>query len=212
MMKPSIYRLSSFDRGAKATWLMTEMGVDFKEITLNREKKENETPEYLKMNPMGRVPVLVNGDDVLFESGAICTYLADTYSDKNMAPAVGTQDRAEYLKWMFFAASTLDVFQVRIMVIEDIPPGDVYDKKFSALASDLTDAMTTLNRTLERNDYLVANKFSTADICVSYHLYWLTLWPELNEVMAKFPKVMSYLERMKKVPSAIKADVFTYGN
>ena len=67
-----LHSLVPFDRSVKARWLLNEMGVTYEDRLLDREKKEHESPAFLKLNPMGRVPVLEIGDKVLFESGAIC--------------------------------------------------------------------------------------------------------------------------------------------
>jgi glutathione S-transferase len=208
--KPRLYSLTSYDRCAKARWLLTELGVDFESRQLDREKREYESPEFLKLNPMGQVPVLEMDDQAIFESGAICAYLGDLYADRGIAPALNAPERAEYQQWMYFASSTLDVFQVRIMVIEDIPPGEVQAAKLSALQSHLRDALAALDRALTKSAFLVGNRFTVADIGVSYHLYWLKLWPELDVVMQDFHRVTAYVERMKSMPSAVKADVFSY--
>ena len=213
MKNPTLIRLYGilpYDRSAKARWLLTELGVPFENRWLDGEKKEHESPDFLRLTPFGRVPVLETDDMVMFESGAICAYLADRYLEQGMAPALSSPHRMEYQQWMYFAAATLDPFQIRIMVIEDIPPGEVQTTKQAALVEHLHDAMAALDATLAKNDYLVANRFSAADICVGYHLYWLTLWPELNSVIETFPRVKAYRERLAALPSARKADVFSY--
>jgi glutathione S-transferase len=208
--KIRIHSLAAFDRGAKARWLLTEMGVPYETRLLDRAKKENESPEYLRLNPMGRVPAVEIDDLVFFESGAICAYLADLYLDRGMAPKLATPERAKYEQWMYFAHCTVDPMQTRIMVIEDIPPGEVQKTKEAALQSDLGDACEAIDQALSKGQYLLGGRFSTADICISYHLYFLRLWPELGQVVAKFPRVTAYLDRMTKMPSAVKADVFSY--
>jgi glutathione S-transferase len=77
-----------FDRGGKVRWLLREMGVTYEDRWLDSEKNEIESPAFLKLNPMGRIPVAEIGDRVLFESGAICAYLSDLHLDKGMAPAL----------------------------------------------------------------------------------------------------------------------------
>lgn len=200
--------MTAYDRSAKARWLLREAGVQFETRVWERADLEN--PEYLKLNSMGRVPTLEFGDTVVFESGAILSFLADYFTDAGLAPAPTSPLRGEYLKWMFFSASTVDPIQTRIMIVEDIPPGDLYDKKFAAIVSDLQDSMRTLDLTLSRNSYLVGNAFSAADIAVAYHLGFLRLWPELDEHIVKFPSVIEYLERLKKMPSAVESGAFSY--
>lgn len=205
-----LHGLSPYDRSGKVRWLLTELGLKFEDRWLSRENKEIESPEFLKINPLGRVPAIELGKQTLFESGAICAYLADLHLDQGLAPPLSSPERAEYQKWMYFAASTLDVFQTRIMIIEDIPLGKVQEDKLITLQTDLRDAMGALHQILSQSAYLVGNRFTAADICVSYHLFWCKLWPELQSIMQEFPDVLTYLSRMESRPSAVKSDVFSY--
>lgn len=200
----------SFDRSAKVRWLLTELGVPYQDKWVDRANKEHESADYLAINPMGRVPVLMIGDQPMIESTAICTYLADLHMEKGMAPALDSPLRPEYLQWIAFSAATLEPIQTRIMIIEDIPPGELYDSKFGSLASDLGDICVTLDRVLSRKKYLVGDRLSTADICVGYPIYFWNLWPELAAVVDQFPRVNEYIERLKSEPGAQKANVFSY--
>lgn len=208
--KIRVYSLVPFDRSAKIRWLLTELGVPFEERKLNRDAKEHETPEYLKLNPLGRVPAIEIDDLVLFESGAICTHLSDLYSDRGIIPKSGTPDRGRYEQWMHFAHNFLDTMQAKIMIIEDIPAGEYQKTKEAGVQSDLEDACVALERVLAKDSFVVADRFSAADICLGYHLYFLRMWPELDQVIAKHPKVVAYVDRLKKMPSAVKADVFSF--
>ena len=111
---------------------------------------------------------------------------------------------------MFFSVATLSTIQIRIMIIEDIPAGEVRNQKETALLNDLRDAMEALNQGLQKNEYLVDGKFSAADIGIGYHLYFLTLWPELNVVIQDFPKVVDYLDRLKARPAAQKTGALQF--
>ncbi len=205
-----LYGFTHFDRSGKVRWLLTELGLKFEDKWISSANKDYETSEYLKLNPLGRVPVLEVGNLSLFESGAICTYIADLHLDRGLAPPLGSKDRAKYLQWMYFSVATLDDLQIRMMIIEDIPDGKVRSEKDGALFSDMNSAMDALNRELSETTYLVGNSFSTADICVSYHLYFLQLWPEFSSITSKFPNVVSYLNRLMERPAAIESKVFSY--
>ena len=205
-----IHGIAPYDRSGKIRWLLTELGIDFENRWLNHETKEYDSLEFLKLNPLGRVPVLEIGGRPMFESGAICAYLADRYLDRGLAPPLSSPERVDYQQWLYFAASTVDTFQTRIMIIEDIPPGGVQAEKETSLLADFRDGLGALDLVLAKNSYLVANRFSAADICVGYHLYWCKLWPEFAAILQLFPQVDSYLERLKNLPSAIKSEVFSY--
>lgn len=205
-----LYSLVSFDRSAKIRWLLNELGIAFQERALNRDKKEHEAPEFLRLNPMGRVPVIEIDDQVMIESNAICTYLADRFNKNDFAPAIDSPERMKYLQWIAFSGETLDRIQARIMIIEDIPAGEVFDAKMNPLLSDLRDACETLDQALQTGPFLMGSKLSLPDICMSYQLYWLAMWPELNAIMTEFPRVTGYFERMRKHPGAIKANMFSF--
>jgi len=205
-----LYGLVPYDRSGKARWLMTEMGVSFENKWLDRKNGDLSSVSFLKLNPMGRVPVLEYGDQAMHESGAICTFLADRHSDGKLAPETSSALRGEFLQWMYFASATLDVIQTRIMIIEDIPVGEVHTEKLAALQSDLNDALEAVDLKLVHSPYLVGGQFSAADICVAYHIFWFSLWPELDSVLKKYPRVIAYVEKLKNMPSAIESKVFEY--
>jgi glutathione S-transferase len=154
--------------------------------------------------------VIEIGDVAIWESSAICAYLADAYSAGKMAPVLTSPDRAHYQQWMYFAAATLDPYISRIMIVEDIPAGELRTTKESALLTDFRDSMEGLDQALSHRDWLVGGQFGAADICVGYHLYFASLWPEYDAVIREFPQVAAYLARLKQLPSAIAADVFSY--
>ena len=118
-----------------------------------------------------------------------------------MAPALNSPERGDYQKWMYFASATVDAIQGRIMIIEDIPVGAVQSEKEKTLQDELRDGLEALDQTLAKSSFLVGNRFGTADICVSYHLYWLRFWPELKSVMDAFPRVEAYIDRMFARPA-----------
>lgn len=75
---------------------------------------------------------------------------------------------------------------------------------------DFRDAMVALDSVLKKDSFLAGNRFSAADICVGYHLYFCALWPEFDAAIKECPSVVSYLKRLKEMPSAIQAKVFSY--
>ncbi|MFL5813147.1 MAG: glutathione S-transferase family protein [Bdellovibrionia bacterium] len=195
-----------FDRSAKVRWLLNEMGVAYEDRWLDVENNESESPGFLKLNPMGRIPVAEINGRVLFESGALCAYVADLYLDKGMAPALDAPERGEYQKWMYFASATIDSLQWRYDLLEDIPPSAVKSEKVKDLQDELRGALEAIDQSLAKGSYLVGNHFSTADICVSYQLYWLRFAPEYKSVMDTFPRVETYIDRMFARPAAKTAE------
>ena len=87
--------------------LLEELGEHFELLYVDRTKAAHKTPEYLKLNPNGLIPVLVDGDFVLYETAAICLHLADTHRQAQLAPALGTPERAQFYKWLAWMTNTV---------------------------------------------------------------------------------------------------------
>ncbi len=88
-------------------FILEDLGVDFRLMPVDRTVNAHKSPEYMKMNPFGRIPVLVDGDLVLFESAAICLHLVDNHPGCKLAPALGTPERAHFYKWLMFLTNTI---------------------------------------------------------------------------------------------------------
>ena len=95
-------------RSIRPRWLLEEIGAPCEVVNLDLTKGEHKTPEYMKIHPHGAVPALVDGDLAMFESAAICAYLADKFPEKQLAPAVGTPARGLYYQWMVYSMATLE--------------------------------------------------------------------------------------------------------
>ena len=87
--------------------LLEELGLPFKLLVVDRSAGAHKTPDYLRLNPNGLVPVLTDGDLVLYESAAICLHLCDSHPQAGLAPAVGTVERAHFYKWLVWMTNTL---------------------------------------------------------------------------------------------------------
>jgi glutathione S-transferase len=87
--------------------VLEEIGQPFGLMLVDRTQDEHKSAEYLRLNPNGLIPVLVDGDMVLYESAAICLHLADTHPESRMAPTLATLERAEFYKWLMWLTNTL---------------------------------------------------------------------------------------------------------
>ena len=95
-------------RATRPRWLLEELGVPHELVRLPRSLDERKATDYVRIHPHARVPALVDGDMTMFESAAICLYLADKFPEKGLAPAVGTPERGPYLQWMVYSMVTLE--------------------------------------------------------------------------------------------------------
>src|SRR5262245_61875598 len=107
---------SAQSRAVRPRWMLEEIGTPYEIVRVNLAAGDQKKPEYLAVNPNGSVPALVDGDLTLFESAAICQYLADKYPDARLAPPVGTPARGLYYQWIHYAMSGLEPPAVTIFM------------------------------------------------------------------------------------------------
>jgi glutathione S-transferase len=190
-------------------WLLEELELDYKYIEVDIFKGKGITREYRKIHPYGQVPALEIEDPsntsknasnkVFFESGAICHWLTDQFPEKGLAPALDSPLRPEYEQWMFYAAATLEPPAFNYMLHTQILPED---KRVKAIADwnekQYTYIIKILNRLLKDKQYLLGDQFSTADIMVSYLLFWFP------EILKQFSALQDYCERLAKRTAYLK--------
>jgi glutathione S-transferase len=185
-------------RSIRVRWTLQELGVEFESVPVNLMAGEHRRPEFLKINPAGKIPVLVDGDLVLTESVAIVTYLAEKYPQKGLIPT-GLKQRAQVNRWLLFAATELEQPLWRIsrhtaLYPEDQRlPGDVLlaSQEFRAMAE-------VLEKHMEERQFVVGESVTVADFVVAYTLDWA------NEVqlLDGFPHLLEHMKRMYARPHA----------
>lgn len=150
-------------RGRIARWMLEEIGQPYDAVLLTYGDRMK-APDYLAINPMGKVPALRHGSRVVTECAAICTYLADAFPQAGLLPA----DRAAFYRWMFFGAGPLEAAVVNKALQVSVPP----DKKGMVGYGSLEDVVAVLDRQLTENPYLCGTAFSAADIYVGSQIGW----------------------------------------
>ena len=167
-------------------------------VPVNLLAGEHRRPEFLRLNPAGKVPVLVDGDLVIPESAAIVFYLADKYRDKGLMPA-GLAERAQAYRWVMFAVTELEQPLWRITRHTALYPLDKRSQADIALAKEEFIAMATvLDRHLEGWRFIVGDGITVAD-CVMAHLID---WANELKLIEGFPQLRTYLDRMYARPTA----------
>jgi glutathione S-transferase len=193
-------------RSLRAIWGLKELDADFEFVPVNLLAGEHRRPEFLRLNPAGRVPVLVDGDLVIPESAAIVFYLADKYRDKGLLPA-GLKERAQAYRWVMFAVTELEQPLWRITRHTALYPPDKRSPADIALAKEEFIAMATvLERHLEGRQFIVGDGVTVADCVTAYLIDWAN---ELK-LIEGLPQLRAYLERMYVRPTAPQriADAF----
>ncbi len=200
-MQDAPYRLHYMPSTASLAvhWMLIELGVPFELELVDFETRVQRSPEFLKLNPSGRVPVLVVDGVPRAEVAALLMLLAERHPEAGLAPAVGSAERADYLQWMLFLANTLQpAFRVWFYPDEPAGPDQVAAVQARARA-DIQAIWARVDvRFAEGRRYLVGERLSTAD----FLLTMLTRWSRAMPVKATdFPHLGAYVGRMRAIPS-----------
>ncbi|MCF6206033.1 MAG: glutathione S-transferase family protein [Sulfurovum sp.] len=160
-------------RSFRALWALEEIAVDYRYQLVDLGKGEGKSEEFLALNPSGKLPVLTDGDLVLTESAAICTYLADCHPEKNLTPGVGTADRARFNQWCYFVLSELEQPLWTMGKHKFALPKEYRVRAVQKTAGfEFMRAIRILEAGLKARDFLVGNHFSVADLLAVHTLSW----------------------------------------
>ncbi|MCL1468010.1 glutathione S-transferase family protein [Argonema galeatum] len=158
---------------------LEELGVPYEFVMLDMQKGEHRQPEYLAINPIGKVPSIVDGDLKLWESGAILLYLAEKYGNI----PVGPEYKAAIAQWVLFANSTL---AMGVFVEAN------RDREMPIL-------MAALNEIFQQQPYLLGEEFSVADVAVGATLAYIPMMLKLD--LSAYPDVLDYMKRLSERPA-----------
>jgi len=176
-------------RGLVIEWLLIELGAEFEKIELAYHT-EMKSESYLKINPFGKVPTLVDGDVVIYEMPAICAYLADKFFDQGLAPALDDPKRGLYFRWLFFAAGPWDAATTDRALKVEITD----EQKMHIGYGNFQDTYTALIQGLEQaQPYLCGEQFTVADVFVGSMLFWQLKMAEIES----HPAIEQYINSIK---------------
>ncbi|GAB1377552.1 glutathione S-transferase family protein [Pararhodobacter aggregans] len=152
-------------RGAIARWMLEEVGAPYREHRLEFGTTIK-APEYLAINPMGKVPAIVHDGQVVTEAAAICAYLADVFPEAGLAPPAA--ERGAYYRWFFFGAGPVEAAVVNTAMGFVVPP----ERKVAVGYGSLDDVVATLEHRLEESPYLAGERFTAADVYAGSQIGW----------------------------------------
>lgn len=185
-------------RSIRVRWTLQELGADFEPIRVNLLAGENRRPEFLKINPAGKLPVLVDGDLVLTESVAIVLYLAEKYSHKGLLPA-GLNERAQVNRWLLFAATELEQSLWRIFRHTALYPEEQRLPGDMILASgEFKEMASVLEQHMQGRQFVAGDSVSVADFVMAYTLDW----GNECKLLDGCPQLLAYMKRMYYRPHA----------
>ncbi|MET0988014.1 MAG: glutathione S-transferase family protein [Steroidobacteraceae bacterium] len=154
-------------RGRIVHWMLEEVGAPYRIELLSFEARDHKKPEYLAVNPMGKIPAIVHKGVVVTEVAAICAYLADAFPQAQLAPPSNDATRGTYLRWLFFAAGCVEPAVVDRMLAR--PPAS----RPEALGyGSYADVMNALEQAIAPGPFILRDRFSAADVYLASQLSW----------------------------------------
>jgi glutathione S-transferase len=160
-----IFYTNPMSRGRIARWMLEETGADYETVVLDYASTMKQEP-YLSINPMGKVPAIVHNGYVVTECAAICAYLADAFPGAGLAPP--TTDRADYYRWMFYAAGPVE--QAITNKSMNFAPNEQQQRSAGYGNYDL--AVDTLEKAVSAHAYIAGDSFTAADVYVGSQVVW----------------------------------------
>ena len=178
-------------RSFTTLWLMEETGQPYERILTDIATGAQKSPDFLKVNPMGKVPALQDGDVTMAESAAICAYVADRYPQAKLAPPIGDPRRAKYLQWLFFAPSCIEPAILQAYLKLDIPA-------MSAAWGSTTQTFDVLDQALEKGPWLLGDDFTAADVAIGAGMNYAI---RLFKMVPERPNFERYLDACAARPA-----------
>ncbi|MFN6460889.1 MAG: glutathione S-transferase family protein [Nostoc sp. DedVER02] len=170
-------------RASIVQWYLEEIQIPYEFVKLDMQAGEHLKPEYLAINPVGKVPAIVDGDFQLWESGAILLYLAEKYSKSSLS----LEERAVFSQWVLFANATLG-------------PGIFGEANRER---EMPRLLTPLNEIFNKQAFLLGNEFTVADVAVGSILTYIPLLLKLD--LSAYPAVLNYMKQLSERPAFQKS-------
>ena len=182
-------------RSSGALTLLEEIGAPYDLHVVNMKAGEQRRPDYLAVNPMGKVPAVRHGDALITEQVAIYLYLADLFPESGLAPAIGDPWRGPYLRWMVYYGSSFEPAVVdRAQKREPAPAAMSPYGDFDTMLKTLTDQ-------LGKGSYILGERFTAADVLWGTALGWTTMF----KLVPELPVIKAYIERVGSRPAVARA-------
>ncbi|MDX5376683.1 MAG: glutathione S-transferase family protein [Halomonas sp.] len=185
-------------RALRAVWLLNELGLEYELIPVDLLQGEHHQPDFLALNPAAKVPVLVDGNQVITESAAIQLYLAEKYPQAGFIPSA-VEERAQMYRWMYFLVTEIEQPLWRIARHTFIYPDEKrLPQDVDQARQECVAMVTVLERHMEGREYVVGDRLSVADFNAAYTLDWAN---EEN-MLGDAPRLREFLKTMYARPTA----------
>lgn len=188
-------------RSFAALWAMEETGMPYERVLTDVQAGAHKSPEFLAINPMGKVPALKDGDAVMGEGAAICAYIAEKYPDAKLAPPVGDVRRARYLQWLFFAPSCIEPAIMQAHLKFEVATS-------TASWGDTQQTFDVLDEAVAKGPWLLGDDFSAADIQIASGINFAV---RIFKIVPSRPSFERYIDRCAARPAFRAAERIAAG-
>lgn len=196
MTSDLILYTNPMSRGRIVRWMLEEAGAVYETRVLDYGTAMK-APDYLKINPMGKVPAIVHRGVAVTETAAICAYLADAFPQAGLAPEPASPLRGPYYRWLFFGAGPVEAAVTNRMLGVEVPE----DKTGTVGYGNYASVMDTLEHAVKEGDYLLGGHFSAADVYLGSQVMWGLQFGTIE----KRPALAAYAARLAGRPALAKA-------
>ena len=184
-----------FSRAANVVWMLEEIGIDYELRFVDYMKGAHKAADVVALNPMGKLPIVVDGDVVVTESAAIGLYLADRYSLGKLAPKTDEPARGTYLRWSLFAPSVVEPGALAKMQSWEFKPSQ-------AGWGDYQDMLRAMESAIAGGNFILGDRFSMADVIFGGTLRFMLRFKMLDAT----PAFTAYNERLGARPALQRAE------
>jgi len=191
-----VFYTNPMSRGRIVRWMLEEVGAPYRTEFL-QYGTSMKSPEYLAINPMGKVPAITHRGQVITEGAAICAYLADAFPEAGLAPALSDPARGAYLRWLFFAAGPVEAAVTNKSLGFTVPP----ERSVMAGYGSFENTINALEAAVTGREFIAGDKFSAADVYVGSQIGWGMQFGSID----KRPAFVKYWSGISKRPAATKA-------
>ena len=192
-----VFYTNPMSRGRIARWMLEEIGQPYRTVVLEYGTTMK-APEYLALNPMGKVPTVTHRGVTVTECAAVCAYLADAFPEAGLAPALGDPARGTYLRWMFFTAGPVEA-AVTAKSLDLLAPAEKAGMVGYGSFEQVVDALEAA--VSGPGPWILGDRFSAADVYVGSQIGWGLQFKSLPDRDA----FKAYAGRLFQRPAAIRA-------
>ena len=183
-------------RAQMVHFMLEELGVPYRTVIVDFQSGENRKPDFLTINPMGKIPAIVHRGVTVTETGAIIAYLADAFPEAGLAPATDDPARGTWLRWLFFGAGVFEPALLDTMMKRPEVP------RATAGFGSYQDALGALDTMLQPGPWILGDRYSAADVYVGSELVWASSFGAPG--LADKPVFTAYIARIKARPAYMR--------